>query len=237
MPAMAHGGHDAIELIAALVLVVGGVFFTIRAFRTRPAPSGPAASVVADGSLGGAALEPPTIDRSIALILGGLSAGAAVIHLAAAPTHYLELGDLGAGFLITAALQGAWIRWCLAGPTRRTALAGVALNSAIVLAWAWTRSVGLPVGPFAGGPEPIGLPDGASVVFELLLVAGLVPIALGVDLGRSRRGVLREIAAIAIVPVIGLVLVVTSLATVAIATGLDHGSGGGHPTAAHVVTH
>ena len=95
--------------------------------------------------------------------------------------------------------------------------------------------MGLPVGPFAGGPEPVGLPDGASVAFELLLVAGLVPIALGLDLGSSRRGLMREIAAIAIVPVIGLVLVVTSLATVAIATGLDHGSGG-HPLAAHVAT-
>jgi hypothetical protein len=232
---MAHGGHDAIELIAALVLVVGGALFTIRAFRTRPAPPGPAASVVADGVLAGAAVEPLTVDRSISLMLAGLSAGAAVIHLVAAPTHYLELGDLGAGFLIAAALQGAWIRPCLAGPSRRTALAGIALNGALVVAWAWSRSVGLPVGPFAGGPEPIGLPDGASVVFELILMTGLSPIALGPDLRASRR-IVRELAAIAIVPVVGLVFVVTSLATVAIATGLDHGSGGGQPVAAHVAS-
>jgi hypothetical protein len=222
---MAHGGHDAIELIAAIVLVVGGVLFTILAFRTRQMPSGPPASASAS----------PAIGRSIALILAGLSAGAAVIHLVAAPGHYVELGDLGAGFLVAAALQGAWIRWCLAGPSRRTALAGIALNVAILGAWAWTRSVGLPVGPFAGGPEPIGLPDGASVVFELLLVAGLVPIALQLDLAASRRGLARELAAVAIVPVIGLVLVVTSLATVAIATGMDHGSTGGHAAAAHQV--
>jgi hypothetical protein len=231
---MAHGSHDTIELIAAIVLVIGGLLFTARAVRTRSTSTSPAASDAARDPAATAALEPPTIDRSVGLILAGLSAGAAVIHLVAAPGHYLELGDLGAGFLVAAALQGAWTRWCLAGPSRRTALAGILLNAAILGAWAWTRSVGLPVGPFAGGPEPIGLPDGASVVFELLLVAGLVPVALGLDLGASRRRLVRELAAIAIVPVIGLVLVVTSLATVAIATGLDHGSGGGHPAGAHV---
>jgi hypothetical protein len=235
---MAHGGHDAIELIAAVVLVLGGALFTIRAFRARPAPPGRAAPGVADASRrsgADAAWGLPPVRRSVGLILAGLSGGAAVIHLVAAPTHYLEIGELGAGFLIAAVLQGAWIRWCLAGPSRRTALFGIALNGAIVLAWAWTRVVGLPIGPFAGGPEPIGLPDGASVVFELLLVAGLVPAALGVDVVAARGRAVREIASIAVVPVVGLVLVVTSLATVAVASGLDHGTDG-HASAAHVGT-
>lgn len=225
MTAMAHGGHETIELVAAAVLVLGGAGFLVQAFRGR---SGRGAG--RPGAERRAAASPA---RSGALILAALSAGAAVIHLVAAPSHYLELGDLGAGFLVAAVLQAAWIRPCLAGPSRRAAVAAIAINGAIVLAWAWSRTAGLPVGPFAGGPEPVGFPDGAAVAFELLLVAGLVPIALGLEVGPPWRRLGREVSSIAIVPVVGLVLVLTSLATVAVAAGLDHGSGGGHDRAAH----
>jgi hypothetical protein len=231
---MDHGGHDAIGLIAALVLVIGGGLFTVRAYRTRPAPPGPAASASRSHS---PALTPtPGLERSLSVVLAGLSAGAAAIHLAAAPSHYLEIGDLGAGFVIAAAFQAWTIRWWLAASTRRTTLIGIVGNLAIAIAWLYTRTIGLPVGPFAGGPEPIGYPDGASVAFELLLVAGLAARSLGLDRALSGRRVVRELGAVLVVPVVGLVLVLTSLATVAIATGLDHGTAG-HPLAEHVATH
>ena len=232
---MDHGGHDAIGLIAALVLLIGGGYFTVRAYRARPAPMGvPAAS--ARPSHSPALSRSPEIARSLGVVLAGFSAGAAVIHLAAAPSHYLEIGDLGAGFVIAAAFQAWTIRWWLAGSTGRTALIGIVGNLTIMLAWLYTRTIGLPVGPFAGGPEPIGYPDGASVVFELLLVAGLAARSLGLDRALSGRPVARELGAVLVVPVIGLVLVLTSLATLAIATGLDHGTLG-RPLAEHVATH
>jgi hypothetical protein len=231
---MDHGGHDAIGLIAALVLVIGGGFFVVRAYRTRPAPAGPAASVAPLPSpVPTAGLD---VERSLGVVLAGLSAGAAVIHLAAAPSHYLEIGDLASGFAFAAAFQASTVRWWLAAPTRRTILIGIAGNLAIVVAWLFTRTVGLPVGPFAGGPEPIGYPDGASVAFELLLVAGLAARSFGLDRALSGRRLVRELGAVLVVPVVGLVLVLTSLATVAIATGLDHGTVG-HPMAEHVAIH
>src|SRR5215212_985854 len=238
MPEMAHGSHAAIETIAAAVIVVGGAIFTWLSYRSRPAPPGPAASVLAgrnagDGDLGAG----PAVIR----ILTGLSAGAAVIHLVAAPGHYQELGDIGAGFLVAAAFQGWWATRAWNGLSRRVAIVGIVVNIAILAAWAWTRTIGLPIGEFAVGPEPVGFPDTACAAFEIALVALLATRwiaalpALGAATARS-RAVARSLASIAVVPTLGLVLVLTSLATYAIANGLDHGVPPGS-SAGHSASH
>ncbi len=225
---MGHISHEAVEQLAALILAIGGAIFLVLSVRRRPIQPGSAVSTAQhDRSTTGGAGSPPPVARSFALILAGLSAGAAVIHLVAAPSHYAEIGDLASGFVVAAIFQFAWIRWCLAGPGRRAATIGIAGNLAIVAAWAWTRTIGLPIGAMAGSPEPVGYPDSASVVFELLLVAGLVARLMTGRFDRSgsypgRRG-LRTLASVAVVPVVGLVLVLTSLATVAIASGFEHG--------------
>jgi hypothetical protein len=235
---MDHLSHDSVERIAALIVVIGGAIFTVMSLRMRPAGTG---SVAEGDHSGGGRVAPATaaadVRRTLMIILAGLSAGAAVIHLAAAPSHYREIGDLAAGFVVSAAFQAAWIRWCLAGPSRSTIAIGIAGNLAIVAAWAWTRTIGLPVGELAGSPEPIGFPDGASVVFELLLVTGLVVRWLEIDVALGRRSVVRAVASVAVVPVVGLVLVLTSLAAVAIASGLDHGAPTGLPATEHVANH
>lgn len=233
MPDMGHAGHETVEIIAAVLVVVGGAIFTVLSFRTRPARSRPAAFLVPPPAPRDA---DPAAARSLALMMAGLSGGAAVIHLAAAPSHYAELGDLGAGFLVSAAFQAWWALRCLAGPSRRAIDVGIVVNLGIVAAWTWTRTVGLPIGEFAGRAEPIGFPDGASVVFEIVLLVLLVARRLGVHLGLERRAAGRSLAAAAVVPVLGLVLLLTSLATVAIAEGLDHGAPGGAP-AGHVAGH
>jgi hypothetical protein len=226
---MDHLGHEAVERLAALILVTGGGILVAIAFRARAVRRGPAAPV----RTAPRRPERPA-GRSLAIILAGLSAGGAAIHLAAAPGHYAEIGDLASGFVAAAIFQAAWIRACLGGPSRRTAWIGLAGNLALVLAWAWTRTIGLPVGELAGIPEPVGLPDGASVAFELLLVAGLAARLSGAGAALGRRVELRTAASIAVVPVVGLVLVLTSLATVAIAGGLEHGPAAPHQMGAHV---
>jgi len=232
MPGLGHGGHDAVMLIAAAVLVTGGAILIAISFRMRPVPSGAGSSMEIEpgGPL-------PSVRRSLVLVMAGLSAGAAVIHLVAAPNHYDEIGDLAAGFLVAAAFQTWWAVACLAGPTRRTMAIGLLGNVAIIAAWMYTRTIGLPVGPFAGSAEPIGLPDGASVVFELFLVGGILAMWRNVDLALSRRTGARTIASIAVVPLVGLVIVLTSLATVAVATGLDHGSPVDGVTGGHAAVH
>ena len=232
--------HDVVELLSAMALVIGGGIFlalSARARRVHPVPLAaiarrpPGAGPVGPESIGAGASrgadeaggQSPSVGRSLSLVITALSVGAAVIHLAAAPSHFSEIGDLAAGFLISAAFQALWIRWWLADPTTRTVAIGIVGNLAIVAAWVFTRTIGLPVGEFAGSAEPIGYPDAVSVVFELLLVVGLVIHRLGIDSALSRRRPTRDIASIAVVPIIGLVLVLTSLATVALASGMEHG--------------
>jgi hypothetical protein len=231
---LAHGpGHDAIMAIAALVLCGGGAIFLVAAgwLRLRqPMAAGRISRRDATAPTAGAA-------SPLTTMLVALSIGAAVIHLAAAPGHYIELGDLGAGFVVAAALQVVWARAALRGPSRRTVWLGVTINAAIVLLWAWTRSVGLPVGPAAGSPEPIGLPDAASTVFEVLLLVGLAAQLLVAARPTGRAPLARALGSIAVVPVLGLVLVTTSLATVAIASGLDHGPVVGGASALHAAEH
>jgi hypothetical protein len=237
---MDHVSHDTVERIAALILVAGGAIFTVISLRMRPAGPGPAAfdRIRATATAPSEAVAATAaVRRTLVIIIAGLSAGAAVIHLVAAPSHYAEIGDLASGFVIAAAFQALWIRWCLAGPSRRTMAIGIAGNLAIVAAWSWTRTLGLPVGAFAGSPEPIGYPDSASVAFELLIVAGLAARWLDLDVALARRSVGRAIASVAMVPVVSLVLVLTSLATLAIVQGLDHGAPAGQPAAEHVAIH
>lgn len=212
-------GHELLHLVAAVVLVAGGAAFVLASIRRRSR---------ADPSV---ATSPTTarVGRSLAVMCAGLSAGAAIIHLVAAPHHYEELGDLGAGFLAAAVFQGVWAMACLSGPSTRTRRLGIVVNAAIILVWAYTRTVGLPIGEFAGAPEPVGFPDAAAVVFELLLIAGLVDMQSRPFDAEPAHAAARTIASIAIVPVLGLTILATSLATVAIANGLDHGNTAGAP--------
>jgi hypothetical protein len=236
---MDHISRDTVERIAALLLVVMGAIFTVRALRMRSVQPGSttfATDAAADGTVPSDAEATAAVRRSLVIVLAGLSAGAAVIHLAAAPSHYAELGDLAAGFVVAAAFQGAWIRWCLAGPSRMTMAMGIAGNIAIVAAWTWTRTVGLPVGEFAGSAEPVGYPDAAAVAFELLLVGGLVIRWLSIDVVLARRSAVRAIASVAVVPVVGLVLLLTSIAALVIASGLDHARSADGPAAERVAT-
>jgi hypothetical protein len=222
---MDHGGaHELIHWIAALVLVIGGAIFLALAAHLRVGPARRPAEARAARGDGPADVAADAVDLSLIRIVASLSFGAAAIHLVAAPPHYTELGDLGAGFLVAGVLQAAWARAALRATTRRTAWIGIVANLGIVAAWAVSRTVGLPIGPEPWTPEAIGLPDGASTIFELLIVAGLAIRLLGIDrTAVARRPSVRSLAAIAVIPTLGLVLLTTSLSAVAIAAGADQG--------------
>jgi hypothetical protein len=230
---MDHGGalglvHELVHWASAVVLVIGGgvVIALAGRARWRGPPSSPALLPEAH----------VPADRSIAVMLASLSLGGAAIHLAAAPSHYVELGDLGAGFLVAAVLQAASARSILRGSTARTMHVGIAINATILTAWVVSRSVGLPIGPTPGVPELVGLPDGLAAAFEGLLVAGLVILRLGLD-GRVtvRVPAARPVLAVMIVPVLGLVMLTTSLASLAVVGGAEHGAHGAAGGNAEVV--
>lgn len=167
----------------------------------------------------------PTITRSRAetLFAAGLSMGAAGIHLAAASSHAELLGDLVLGFYWAALFQFAFALAILARPgSRPLAKAGLCVTIALIGAWAWSRTIGLPMIP--GGPEPVTIADATTVAFQI----GLVWL-LAVRLGLLRTGLpasrpattLGALASAAFVMGIGLVFLSS---TIAVADGLTaHG--------------
>lgn len=125
------------------------------------------------------------LDRPTWLAGIAASAGAGLIHLAHGPAHLVELGALGAGFYVAAALQLGWAAVALAavvgfrsGGSSRRAIAlagsGIAINGAIFAAWLTSRVVGLPAGEVPWAPEAIRAPDGITAIFEGLLLLGLI---------------------------------------------------------------
>lgn len=217
------GGHDLIHWVAAAALVMGGgIAIVLSAIGGRASRRPPPSTTPTTG----AAREPAS---HTAVVLAGLSLCAGFIHLAAAPGHYAEIGDLAAGFLLAGAFQVLWARAVFVnrrqGLSRRLVRTGLAGNAAIVVVWIAARTVGLPFGHV----DPVALPDGAATAFELLIVGSLVVSAMARGRTAQAGGGSRRFASmtglgqLAVVPVLGLALLVTSLATLAIAAGADHG--------------
>lgn len=97
------------------------------------------------------------------------SAAAGVVHVAAAVPHFTDDPLLGAGFVVIGWLQLLAATLLFRGGRSRGLLLSVlGLQVAAIGGWAVSRTVGLPVGH--PGPEPVGLPDALTVVFEIAVV-------------------------------------------------------------------
>lgn len=164
-------------------------------------------------------------------LVASLSIGAGAIHLAAATSHAELLGDLALGFYWAALFQVAFALAFLAHPgSRQLARVGVAVNLAIIGAWAWSRTIGLPMIP--GGPESVGVADATTVVFQIVLVALLAArlVRLDSSLVKGRPAAsLGTVARSVLVVGIGFVALST---TIAVMDGLNgHGNHGAAPHA------
>jgi hypothetical protein len=97
--------------------------------------------------------------------------GAAVIHAAQAPSHFAEWWAAGVTFVALAAAQAllgaaATVR----GVDRRVWRLAQAISLAAIGLWALSRTIGLPIGPEAGAPEPVGRADLAAVALQTTTV-------------------------------------------------------------------
>jgi hypothetical protein len=95
--------------------------------------------------------------------------GAAVIHAAQAPGH-LAWWAAGVTFVVLAAAQALLGAAAVAGVDRWVWLLAQVVSLAAIGLWALSRTVGLPVGPEAGEPEPVGRADLAAVALEAVTV-------------------------------------------------------------------
>jgi hypothetical protein len=114
----------------------------------------------------------------VRLVLVGLLLGAAVIHAAVIPEHLEEWSAAGRFFIGLTLAEVAVAVLLLVRSHRRAALfvAG-AISVVPLVAWLWSRTLGLPFGPEAGVAEAIFVPDVLACVLEvgaLLVVLALL---------------------------------------------------------------
>lgn len=177
------------------------------------------------------AIGAPATTRPIWAIGAAASIGAGIIHVALGPAHVEELGALGYGFFLSAALQLGWAAVLLivvkgfAGRAskrslRSVAISGIAINAAILAAWAWSRVYGLPAGDAPWTPEAVGRPDAIAGAFEGPLVLGLAASLQGWSVMRSAR--IRSTIAAGAVLAIGMIAVGTLFALVPGEAGDSH---------------
>ena len=114
---------------------------------------------------------------------------AAVVHVVVMPEHLDEYWLFGLFFGALAALQLGYAGMLAVRPSRRLLVAGALVNASTVAVWLVSRTVGLPIGPAAGAPEPVGVLDVLSTAAEvvLLVATAVAPAAaLGSTQQRSR---------------------------------------------------
>jgi hypothetical protein len=108
---------------------------------------------------------------------GFASLGAGLVHLAVVQEHLAEWWVYGVFFAAVGAAQILWGLGALArdrAPLLRLAVAG---NIALVVLWAATRTVGLPIGPEPWTAEAVGRADVLSVVLESATALALIAVA------------------------------------------------------------
>jgi hypothetical protein len=104
--------------------------------------------------------------------------GAEGIHTAVIAEHFAEWWAEGAFFFALSIVEGALAATLLLAPARRTCRAAVLASIATIAVWAWSRTTGLPIGPEAGYPEPVGRADTIATLLEALTALALVPLIL-----------------------------------------------------------
>jgi len=117
----------------------------------------------------------------IAVVSSGAAAG---VHAAVGPAHFREGLLLGMFFAGAALAQIGWSLAMTIRPSRALLIAALAGNSAVLLLWLATRTIGLP--GLLPGPEAVGVWDVCCGIWELAVVFSAAQI-LRADYGADLR--------------------------------------------------
>lgn len=133
--------------------------------------------------------QPYTRGETILVLVAALAFVGGLIHVGAAVEHWSESHLYTLVFSCFAALQATWALLIVRGASRRVLLLGGALQLAIVVVWALSRTVGVPVGPEVWTPESIGVADVIASVGEWMTVIAVVSVVFadGHPLARMAR--------------------------------------------------
>jgi hypothetical protein len=162
-----------------------------------------------------------------AIALASIAAGA--INLAAAATVGRDSTQTLAFFVAVAAAQLAWGAVALARAPRWWLALGAAGNLVVVATWVVSRTVGLPVGPYAGITLPVGFADGLATALEALTVVGATALLVrGRGPARSpARSPAVTVAAAVVVGALALVGVLAQTGAIGSSPAGSDGNGGG----------
>jgi hypothetical protein len=105
-------------------------------------------------------------------IVAWLSIAAGAIHAIATIDHFSHWWLYGVFFLALTYGQVLWGVALLRNPVSDRGLRlGACANAAILAVWLYSRTIGVPLGPEAGSPEPVGTMDVAAMLDEVVLIA------------------------------------------------------------------
>jgi hypothetical protein len=146
----------------------------------------------------------------------GLSWVTALIHAQAAIQHVAEYLLYAVFFVLLATAQVLWGIAVYRSPSRRLLIAGAAMSLAVVALWIASRTIGLPIGPDPGSPEPVGAIDVVATTNEVLLAVLVV-----LQLRHRNSGAMARIRGRVVIAVaMGLIL----LSSLALIPGHTHPS-------------
>ena len=152
--------------------------------------------------------------------LAALSMAAAGIHFAVMGEHFAEYVAFGVFFSVVAWSQALWAVGVIVLPSRRLLLVGLVGNAVVILVWLISRTIGLPIGPEPGAPEPAAFIDVLSTILEVAIVAGTAMLVLRGRQTPSMRGLPVRLG------LAGLVIALAVVTTWSVAAGAT--SGGEH---------
>ena len=177
----ALGGHLLhVIVIGGAILIAAGVY-CVATITAPPAAQEPRTIRAAARA---AHVEGSAVAQQVAFL--GLCAAAGT-HLAVMPDHFEQSWMYGLFFAVVAPLQVA-LAWLVLARARRAELVtALAFSLTIVVLWAITRFVGVPIGPDNGATEGFGVLDIFATACELLTSVALIHLLRSEQL-TIRRG-------------------------------------------------
>jgi hypothetical protein len=181
--AAALGGHLVHVIVIGGALLLAVTVYGVAALTAPAATPERAGDLPPTADAGRVAVPPPRArargDRSRSVAIAqqlaclGLAAAAGT-HLAVMPEHFRQSWLYGCFFAVVAPLQIALAWLVLARPRRAELSAALAFSLGVVVLWAFTRFVGVPIGPDNGATEELGVLDIFATLAELLSAGALV---------------------------------------------------------------
>jgi hypothetical protein len=119
----------------------------------------------------------PAVDREAAagdvrILTGALSAVAGLIHVKAVADHASHYWLFGVLFGVVALAQiGLAVALWRTAVSDRLLVAAAVMTAGVIVVWLVSRTVGLPIGPWAGEAEAFGVSDVIATLIEVVFIA------------------------------------------------------------------